>query len=573
MVKERKGKLIGKIVTLAVVCAAIVATAIALIGIFEIRSTYLDMVKELLHASVVQADSEYTKMWDGDWTYEDGVIKKGGEEVYDEYLATMEETKAETGLDYTIFYNDTRVVTTLKNASGAYLTNTQASAEIVSKVVGSGQNVYNSKLNIEGMHYYGYYVPMRNTDGSIVGMMFTGREASDINKAILKVTIIMIIVLVVGVAALFILGLMASNIAGKNMKKVAEEISVLATGDLSRKIPDELLARKDEIGIIAESVENFIARLREIMGASKKLSGNVSQSGDELSTSSQLATQASSQVTSAVDDISKGAVSQAESVQNSAMNVGNIGNDIETISSNVSTLTDYTEEMKTACRDSMDALDMLLNQNKGVVKSMGEIDSAIRSTNDAANNIANSTNLITDIASQTNLLSLNASIEAARAGEAGRGFAVVAQEIGALAEQSAKTADEISNIVRELTEESKRSVQTIDQLNEELDAQSKQIDQTKADMEKMEVGVNSVSQSTEEIASRVSALETAKENLLTIIEDLSAVSEENAASTQETNASMEELNATFEVINHSAEELKDLAAQLDEQISFFKIEE
>ena len=572
MERERKGKLVGKVVLLAVICAAAVAAVIAVIGIMEIRNTYLDMVKEMLHAAVVQADSEYTKMRDGDWTYDDGVIRKGGEEVYDEYLETMEETKAETGLDYTIFFNDTRAVTTLKNSSGGYLTNTKASAEITSAVVGSSQYVYKPDLKIEGVHFYGYYAPLKNTDGTTVGMMFSGRDAADINKAIMQVTLIMIIVLVVGIAALIILGMMASSRSGKKMKELAEEIKVLTSGDISRKIPAELVDRNDEIGIIADNVDRFAGKLREVMGISRTLSGNVSNSGEELSTSSHLATEASSQVTSAVDDISKGAVSQAESVQNSAVNVGNIGDDIETISSNVTTLTNYTQEMKEACRDSMEALDTLLDQNKGVVQSMSEIDIAIRGTNDAANNIANSTNLITDIASQTNLLSLNASIEAARAGEAGRGFAVVAQEIGALAEQSGKTADEISRIVRELTEESRKSVQTIDQLNAELEAQSKQIDQTKLDMEKMERGVGSVSESTEEIAARVAALETAKENLLSIIEDLSAVSEENAASTEETNASMEELNATFEVINHSAAELKDLASQLDEQISFFKIE-
>jgi methyl-accepting chemotaxis protein len=110
-------------------------------------------------------------------------------------------------------------------------------------------------------------------------------------------------------------------------------------------------------------------------------------------------------------------------------------------------------------------------------------------------------------------------------------------------------------------------------LNEELDEQSKQIDETKGVMARMEEGVTSVSNSTEEIAERIRGLGSAKDNLVSIIEDLSAISEENAASTEETNASMEELNATFEVINQSAYELKRLAGNLDEQIGFFKLEQ
>lgn len=571
--KQRKGKLIGQVVGISCIAAAIGCIILTIIGMREVRETYLDMTKEELHTAVTIADSEFTKMWDGDWEYDGTTITKGGEEVYEEYLATMEELKAETNLEYTIFYNDTRVVTTIKKqGTNDYLINTQASQEVVDTVIKGNQPLYKPSLVIEGNEYYVYYSPLSNDDGTQVGMMFVGRDATTINATIFRVSAVLIGVTVIVLVILIVIGIMATKRGTKAMNAISESIKEVAAGNLTYDIPQELIDRNDELGNISESIYNLKNKLLDIIGTSVKLSGKVTESGDNLADSAEDASSASGLVANAVNDISTGAMSQAESVQSSAENVSEIGTDIETITDNVTTLSNNTDEMKEACSTSMQALDILLKQNLAVMESMKQIDEQIRNTNSSVQNIAESSKLITDIASQTNLLALNASIEAARAGESGRGFAVVADEIGKLASQSAETAEQINAIIHDLTTESEKSITTIEQMNSDLSAQSGHLDETKHNMEKMQAGVDNVAANAKDISVRVDNLEGAKNNLVEIIDSLSAISQENAASSAETKDSMDNLNATFEVITNASESLKALAEQLYEKISYFTIE-
>ena len=571
--KQRKGKLIGKVVGISCIAAAVGCIILSIIGMKEVKDTYLDMTEEELHTAVTIANSEFTNMWDGDWDYKDSVLTKGGEPVYDEYLTTMEELKADTNLEYTIFYNDTRAVTTLKKqGTDEYFINTQASAEVVNTVIKGNKVLYKPDMTIEGHQYYVYYSPLSNDDGTQVGMMFVGRDATTIDATIFRVSAVLIGVTVIVVLVLIVIGVMATRSGTKAMNVISDSIKEVAEGNLTYDIPQELIDRNDELGNISESIYNLKNKLLDIIGTSIKLSGKVTESGDNLADSAEDASSASGLVANAVNDISTGAMSQAESVQSSAENVNEIGTDIETITDNVTTLSNNTDEMKEACSTSMQALDILLKQNLAVMESMKQIDEQIRNTNSSVQNIAESSKLITDIASQTNLLALNASIEAARAGESGKGFAVVADEIGKLASQSAETAEQINAIIHDLTTESEKSITTIEQMNSDLSAQSGHLDETKHNMEKMQAGVDNVAANAKDISVRVDNLEGAKNNLVEIIDSLSAISQQNAASSAETKDSMDNLNATFEVITNASESLKALAEQLYEKISYFTIE-
>ena len=568
---KRNGKLLIKIIMIALVAVVLVAAIETIMAGIEIHDTYEMLFEEELKATAEHLDDEFERLYEGDWTLDaNGDLYKGEHKISGQD-AILDNLKKQTGIEYTIFFGNTRMLTTLyKENSSERMNGTTASEKVVETVINKGQEFFAPDLVIGGKPFNAYYVPLEQPDGTRIGMVFAGRVTTDVSGNVFAIVIKMIAISVVMVLVILIAGLFVALRTTKKMTGIAESINKLAGGDLNAEVDNSMLARKDELGTIVDSTLQFRNKISDIIGETQRMSEELRASSKDLSDSAGQASTASSQVSDAVNEVSRGAVSQAESIQTAATNTDGIGRDIDDISDNVSQLDEYTTQMKKSCDNAMEAMERLISQSQEVMASVQEIDHTIQSTNESAKGISQFSDAITDIAEETNLLSLNASIEAARAGEAGKGFAVVASQIQKLADQSKQSADQIKDIVEKLLSDSEASVEVMNKLNENFAAQGEQLTSTQQDMQDMFSNVSNVEQSSRQISDRVTDLNNAKMQLVEIIQDLSAISEENAASTQETNASMQELSATFSVISESATQLQQLADSLQDTISYFR---
>lgn len=568
---RKKGMGIRALLTLVtVIPLTVICIFTTVIAINTLKSGMSTKALQGLESTVIAVRAGIDALNDGDYSLDEtGSLYKGDVNLTED-TGVLDAFVEGTDVEVTIFWGDTRKATTILDDSGERILGTAASAEVSAAVL-NGEAYSSTSVTVNGESFYGYYEPLENTDGEVVGMVFAGETTEEMDtrlkNSITALSIISIIcILIAAVICFFIAGKVA-----KVVVRTGELIAELTEGNLNVDVDSLILKRGDELGTMGRNIEKLLVKLRGIIGSIKTASDNVLASGNELESMAGQTSSAADGISSAVEDISKGAVAQAEDVEHATGEVASMGSLIEQVTENISLLRDISTSMSAAGEESAHIIQELSASNDMMVEAVAAIAKNVETTNRSVVQATEAVNLITDIASQTNLLSLNASIEAARAGEAGKGFAVVASEVQHLADESDNSAKRIADIMNELAEDSRNSMAVMEQMNTRLAEQQDKLNKTKEKFSAVSEGISSSKKGTDEIYVQAMDCDKARKSMVDIIENLSAISEENAASTEETTASMQELNATMATMAQSAKDLKQLALVLEENIAFFKV--
>ena len=506
--------------------------------------------------------SAYNIVYQGDFKLDEktGVLYKGPADLT-KTNEMMDMLVEKSGYDMLLTYGDKIEITTMKGKNGERIIGQKIKDQvIIDKVLKGGKEYKDNDTKINGVEYYSYSLPVKNTDGTVVGVISIVNPRSEIDDYTQSRIMIIVVVAVV----LLIITLITTTIVSKSLAGAIKHTEEALVG---------LSHGKDEVGEMARAFEALQKKLIHIISNIKNSSAVLLGSGEELNHMAQQSNLAAGEISRAVEDISKGAVSQAEDVEEATVYVGDMGKVVGEIVDGVEPLDETSNEMKNAGDESTNIIEQLTVSNDKTTKAIEHIGNQIKATNDSVQEIGEATKIITAIAEQTSLLALNASIEAARAGEAGKGFAVVADEIGKLADQSNTSAEQIRQTIDNLLEESEKSVEVMESVNVLVAEQQEKLNQTREKFVRVSKGITTSKDDMEVIKSHTDSYFAARKKVADLIQNLSAISEEYAASTQQTTASMEELNATMNLLAEASKNLTDLSRQLEEEIAFFQIDD
>ena len=498
-----------------------------------------------------------------------GILYKGVVQITDD-SSIVDRIKEYSGIEATFFYGDSRYATTWKGENGNQMLDTKLDSDVYEKVYNQGETYFLTDTTIDGVNYYAYYQPVKQpSSGEVVGCFFTGKPSNQVTSQIDQIRKqVFLITLVIIVISMILASVMLWVII-KSLKKSVKDLGAVAEGELAISDQTKQIKKTDEISEIAITTVKLREALRNVIGEIMESIDLVKESSEKLSVTADKTQETTEVVKRAVNDISKGAMAQAEETTTANTHVVEMGNYIANTVSDVNQLTSKASAMNESSMEAIDILGELQDINMQTKDAIDMIYSQTNTTNLSAQKIREATNIITDIAEETNLLSLNASIEAARAGEQGRGFAVVASQIQKLAEQSDKSAKDIQAIISMLLKDSNQAVQTMEVVKDTIQKQSEKVEVSRIKVDSVNSGIKNFTEGINEIRKRTNKLDKERTHIVDIVQNLTAIAQQNAASAEETSTSTAELSITMVEVADAIDLLKRITKKLSTEVEIF----
>lgn len=428
-------------------------------------------------------------------------------------------------------------------------------------------SIYMGDWNLFTNTFYdirGYLDSMQNMTES-----WANQQIANNQKQVTGFVVSYLVLLTVLAAVLLVVSMLIANKMVRSLQSITKGIEGISGGDFAT--PVFVKTGIKEFTQIANYTEEMRDRvsgvLKDVVNGAESVSAGAENAKDSVSGSQKTA----SDIASAVNDLASGATSMAEDVQDTTGITVEIGNAVDQV---MTAATDNLERGRSVYDESgkvQKQLQEIRRQDAETDAMAGEVAESVNQTAEVVNKISTAAESIISIASQTNLLALNASIEAARAGEAGRGFAVVADNIKGLAEETNKMAGEITDMLSAIADFSDRNKKLTGKIKEATTNEVAALETMEESFDQMMVLLQESEEGNKSIMGLVEELNTHKDAIVNSMENLSSISEENAASTEETGASLSMLEATMQNIVEEANHLNEVAEQLQQNVSFFRV--
>ncbi|WP_404940683.1 methyl-accepting chemotaxis protein [Pseudomonas cichorii] len=275
----------------------------------------------------------------------------------------------------------------------------------------------------------------------------TANKAYENGLTVTIAFIVIAVILTVLVATVF------TRSVARPVKALLETTKRIAEGDLRTHVE---ITGADELTELQSATATMLASLKSTIQHISDSSGLLASAAEEMSSITQESTH--------------GIQRQSMETEQAATAVNEMTAAIEEVARNAVSASESTQASERSAKTGQECVSKTINALEKLSSTVDRTSTEVEGLANQAQNITKVLDVIRAIAEQTNLLALNAAIEAARAGEQGRGFAVVADEVRALAHRTQSSTQEIEQMIQSIQKDSTLAVQSMKQSSEEADA-------------------------------------------------------------------------------------------------------
>ncbi len=365
----------------------------------------------------------------------------------------------------------------------------------------------------------------------------------------------------------FITYLISRNIVNP-MRSLALLSRQISKGDLSAHVPVDSM---DDLGELASSYDAMLESLSNITGEAQESAEWVATGAESLSASTE-------QINSVNEQLNGLVMRLSNNMEDEVRKIARINDIMDSVVSTMQishTKAEQGAEITTNIERLVEEGRREANEAVREISKIYELITAsaatIQSLDERSSEVTMIVDVIADIADQTNLLALNAAIEAARAKEYGRGFAVVADEVKKLSEESNRSAQRISVLIRGMRKETEDAVEIMTEGARRMADGTEVVGRTDRSLGQIAQQIGRMADISRAISGDTQREADASEAMASDLAEITKLVEANSSAYQELGELSEEQVAAMQEVSATAQELAFLAERLDELVKRFKL--
>lgn len=263
---RKQHSILHTILIMIAVTGLVVGSVIITAGAWMIYKSTEKGIETEISMAAQTMNNLYKTLYNGELSYDGEVCRIGGSEFgYSDFSLITNCISCKDDVDFTLFYGDTRIFTSVRNSDETFAIGTKAAPDVVENVLNGGKNYISSKVLVNEKYYKGYYIPIESESNGVVGMLFAGKSLDSAEKNAVHAVVEFVVLAVLTLLASTLLCMLLIRRAVSDIDNIKCYLGRLAQGDFSIQLNTRTLNRTDEIGELARYSNRVMENLRDMV--------------------------------------------------------------------------------------------------------------------------------------------------------------------------------------------------------------------------------------------------------------------------------------------------------------------